>query len=115
MLKRKLKIPESLLNHVPSVPTCQNACVPAWYMCQRACVPTCQKHANFSCLRANVPYGVPMFQLGLPTCLKACQFFKRFFSRNTKWKFLYFFIIKKFYIILNIIGIHNKMYMIYRT
>ena len=33
---------------------------------------TCQR-AN---KRANVPYVVPMFQLGLPMCQIACQFFK---------------------------------------
>ena len=53
--------PESLLNHVAKradVPTCLRASV--------VYVPTglramCQKHADFSCLRANVPYDVPMF------------------------------------------------------
>ena len=53
-----------------------------------AYVPTCQKRANFSFSRANVPinvptyqranmlYGVPMFQIGVPTCETACQVFK---------------------------------------
>ena len=51
---------ESLLNRVPCVPY-----VPAWFTCQRALVLTCQKRANFSFLRTNVPINVP----------KACQFF----------------------------------------
>ena len=75
---------------------CQRACVPAWFKCQRACVPTCQKRAKFSFLSANVPKtcqrtirranvstwhtnmpnGVPIFQLGMPMCQRACQFFK---------------------------------------
>ena len=46
-------------------------------------MPTCQKHANFSFLRANVPYGVPIFQFGMPTCLKASQFFE-----NSSYKML---------------------------
>ena len=51
----------------------QQACVPVWFTCQYVCVPkACQKRANFSLLRANkranVPYGVPMFQLGVSTC-----------------------------------------------
>ena len=62
----------SLLNRVPSVPTCQRGL--------RANVPkTCQLFI-FMCQRANkranVPYGAPMFQIGVPTCQKACQFFK---------------------------------------
>ena len=45
---------------------------------------TCQKRANFSFLRANVPInvptcqhgkGVPIFQLGVLMCRKACPFF----------------------------------------
>ena len=76
--------------------TCQRASVPAWFTCQRACVLvwftgqragvlTCQKRANFSFLRANVSYrvplfylGVPIFQLGVPTFQMACQFLKYF-------------------------------------
>ena len=40
-----------------------------------ACVPTCQKRAKFLFLRAKVPYCVPLFYLGVPTCQMACQFF----------------------------------------
>ena len=51
---------------VPAWLKCQHACAPAWFTCQRACVPTCQKRANISFLRANVPINVP-------TCNAACQ------------------------------------------
>ena len=103
---------ESLLNRVPSVPTCQRACVPAWFTCQRACVPTCQKRANFSFLRANVPINVP-------TCHTTCECFKlacQRVKRRAKFsnipltkcygKFLYFIIKKKFYIMLDLIVIN---------
>ena len=62
----------SLLNRV--------TCVPVW--------STCQKRGNFLFLPTNVPKafqsfnlasqpakGVPNFQLGVPACQKACQFF----------------------------------------
>ena len=114
--------PESLLIHEPNVPTCQHdlrasvvyvptclrtSAVPT---CLCANVPkacqllmcTCQRairganvstwRADFSTWLANVPKDVPNFQ----ACL----------LRNAKSKFLYFIIIKKFYSILNIIGIH---------
>ena len=114
--------PESLLIHEPNVPTCQRdlrasvvyvptclrtSAVPT---CLCANVPkacqllmcTCQRairganvstwRADFSTWLANVPKDVPNFQ----ACL----------LRNAKSKFLYFIIIKKFYSILNIIGIH---------
>ena len=53
----------------------------------RACVPkacqllirTCQRairRANDFTWRENVPNAVTIFQLGVPTCQKACQFFK---------------------------------------
>ena len=70
---------------------CQCACVPAWFTCQRACmpkacqlltfympnVPTCyttsqcfnlacqraKRLANFSVWCANVPKGMPVFQI----------------------------------------------------
>ena len=47
----------------------------------RTNLPTCQKCANFSlCINVliNVPHGMLMFQLDVPTCQKACQFFKYF-------------------------------------
>ena len=78
------------------------ACVPTWSTCERACVvyvPTCLRAksvpsfhfymptwqitcqraircANVSTCHANVPNGVPIFQLGMPTCQRVCQFFK---------------------------------------
>ena len=51
---------KSLVNRVPSVATCQHTCV----------------LVRFTCQRAKVPYGVPMFQIGVPTWQKAWQFFK---------------------------------------
>ena len=102
------------------VPTCQRglyanvtrvnvpkACQPLIFTCQRA-----NK-------RANVSYGVPMFQLDPPTYQTTCKFFNLAcqrakihdtFSdiplRKCNGKFLYFIVIKKFYIILDIIVIH---------
>ena len=57
---------QSLLNRVPCVHACQRglrANVLAW------------QHAK-SDWRANVPNGVPIFQLGLPNWQKVCQFFE---------------------------------------
>ena len=44
----------------------ESLCVPMRLCASVVYVPTglremCQKHADFSCLRANVPYDVPMF------------------------------------------------------
>ena len=36
----------------------------------------CQKLANFSPWRANLPNGVSIFHFGMPMCQKACQIFK---------------------------------------
>ena len=61
---------------VPTWFTWQRAWVPAWFACQRACVPTshfyvptcqytCQRaiqRANVLTRRANLPYGVQVFQ-----------------------------------------------------
>ena len=49
-------------------------------------VPTCQKHANFSFLRAK---SMPIFQLGVPTRQKACQFFN--FACQTVCQFFNYF------------------------
>ena len=55
--------------------------VPAWQV-----LKTCQpliftyQHAN---KRVNAREGMPMFQLGVPTCKKVCQFFN-FVSQRTK-------------------------------
>ena len=67
------------------MPTCQRACVPAWITCQRA---------NFSFLRANVPYGVPMFHIGVATCQKACHVFKHS-SREMLREVSIFYYLKK--------------------
>ena len=58
------------------VPTWSSASVLACQRGLRVNVPACQKRANFSFLRANVPHGVLMFQIGVPKCQKTCQFFK---------------------------------------
>ena len=44
------------------------------------CVPTWQKRANISFLSANVVtcQRRAIFQIGVPTCQKACQFFNYF-------------------------------------
>ena len=97
--------------------TCQRASVvymPTWR------VSTCQKRANLSFLRVNVPINVPMchtaYQCFNQTTCKffnlACQrakihdTFSDIPLRKCNGKFLYFIVIKKFYIILDIIVIH---------
>ena len=64
------------------------ACQLLIFTCQRA-----NKLTNVSTWCLNVPNDVPIFQLDMPTCQKACQFFD-------------FIIIEKFYIILDIIDMH---------
>ena len=81
--------------------TFEHACVAAWYTCQRVCVPTCQKRANFSFLHANVPYGVPLFYLDVPTCQMVCQFFKHFCDQVLRMLSY-----KRLYILLDILVIH---------
>ena len=81
-------VPACLRARVVYVPTCLHASMV--YM------STCQKRASFSFLRANVAINVPtyytacqcfnlacqrandvpIFQLGVPTCQKACQFYR---------------------------------------
>ena len=80
--------------------------------CQRglhAKVPACQR-ANFSFLRANVPmnvpYGEPIFQLGVPTCQKVCQFFKHSSNEMLMGNFYTLLLYKEFYIILDIMVTH---------
>ena len=71
----RIYLQTSLLNRVPCV-----SCVPyvpAWSTCQRAYVLTCQKRANFSFLRANVPIIV----------LKTCQFFNLACQGAMAWQF----------------------------
>ena len=109
------------------------AYLPTLLRARAAYVPTCL-HANlseacqvliFTCQRtnkrANVPYGVPAFELGVsmsqlglsvfqlvgPACQKACQCFKHsFFEMLLEISILYYH--KKCYIILDIIVIHIK-------
>ena len=63
-----------------NVPACQRAkSVPVSHFYVSRCQWMCQRairRANVLAWRANVPNGVPIFQLGLPTCQKACQFFR---------------------------------------
>ena len=55
--------------YMPMWSRCQRACVPPWFTCQGAVyVPMCQKSANFSFLRANVP-------IIMPACHTSRQFF----------------------------------------
>ena len=78
------------------------ACVPAWFTCQRACVPkafqlranvlTCHTRANVLTWRANVPKGVPIFQV--------------FLLGNAKWNFCTLLLYRKFYILLDIVVIY---------
>ena len=90
---------------MPCVPTCQRGLRANMFACQRglranmpACqhaksvpssrfyVPTYQKacqrnkrRVNVSTWHANVPNGMRIFQLAVPTCQRACQFFKHSF------------------------------------
>ena len=64
------------------LPTCQKHANFSFFTCQRANkranVPMGQKYANFSTWRANLPKGVPFFQLRLPNGVPISQlFFKR--------------------------------------
>ena len=58
------------------------------YICQRV-----KQRAIVLTWRPNVPNGVPIFQLGVPMCQKACQFFKHF-SYQMLWEIsiLYYYI-----------------------
>ena len=98
----KLEFAKSRAKHayVPTWSACQRAYVPAWFTYQRASVPTCQKRANFSFLRANVPINVPMHHTACKCFKLACQRVKR---RATFSNIPHF---QKFYIILDIIVIH---------
>ena len=101
---------------MPSVPTCQHTCVPAWFTCQRACVLV-----RFTCQCACVPtshFYMLMHHTACQCFNLACQYFNLACQRAKRhvdfsnipltkcyWKFLYFIIIKKFYIICDIIVI----------
>ena len=60
--------------------------------------------------RANVTYGVPMFQLGVPTYQVARQFFKHSSYETLKEISMLYCYIKKFNILLDIIVYHMCMY-----
>ena len=75
--------------------------------CTNACVPTCQMHANFLLLRAKLPYGVPMFQLDVPTSHMVCQFFNLACQNLSQREIsILYYYIKRFYIMFDIIVIH---------
>ena len=89
--------------------------VPAYQLISVINVPTCLR-VSVSFLRAKVPNGVPMFQLGV--CQTACQFFNLGCQRarrradflniplnETREISILHYYIKKFYIILDIICI----------
>ena len=115
-----------------------HACMPMWSMCQiylcanMVYIPKClhvtviymsicQKHAYFSFLWANLPCGLPMSQLPLPTyqtlcqffslmmsmCQKAYQFFKHSYEMLREISILYYHM-KTFCIILDIIITYNS-------
>ena len=86
-----------LSRQLGNVPTCLRANVPK--VCQLL-VFTCQR-AN---KRAKVPCDVPMFQLCVPTCQKACQFSKNFSYEMLKEISILYYFIKN--VILDIIVIH---------
>ena len=100
----------SLLNRMPIVATCQSGTRATVLACQhglRTIVPAASAIYVPTCLRANVPFGVPMlqlgawranvqndvpiFQLGKPTCQKAYQFFKHsFYEMLRKISIIYY-------------------------
>ena len=84
------------------VPTCLRANEPK--ACQLL-IFTCQRVIQRAIVlfqRANVPNGVPIFQLDVPTC----QFFQTFLLRSAKGNFYTLLLHKKLYILLDIIVIH---------
>ena len=98
------------------VPTCSRTSVVYVPMCLHANVPKAGQILIYTCQRpnkrANMPYGVPMFKLDVPTCQTVCQFFNLACQRAkrranfsnisfTKISILYYYI-KKFYILLDI-------------
>ena len=89
---------ESSLNRVPYV-----LCVPAWSTCPRGNVPinvpTCKRHPIIqlgvpkACqlfnLASQIAKAVSIFQLGVSTCQKGCEFFN-FACQNAYIFFIYF-------------------------
>ena len=86
-LRKRLR-KQSLLNRAPSMSMCQLGLCANMLACQRglcAKVPTCwcglcAKVTVCRCVNncGNVSYGL-MFQIGMQTCKKACQFLKHSF------------------------------------
>ena len=73
--------------NVVYVPTCLRASVVYVSRCLLTNVPKAsqlliftwqraKRRTNVSTWRANMPNGVPIFQLGVQSCQRACQFFK---------------------------------------
>ena len=98
-------------------------CVPSWSTCPRAImsinVPTCQRCANYSTWRANVPMACQFLNLGCQRAkwrgnflfwrdnvLKYVLDFQTFLLRNAKGNFYTLLLYKKFYVVLDIIVIH---------
>ena len=100
-------------------------CLPAWSMCQCSCLPaflrdivlyvtTCQVRSNFSFLRTNVTNlpsairhanvstwraNVPILELGVPTCMKAYQFFQHVsYEMLKEISMLYYYIKNSLYL-----------------
>ena len=97
--------------------------MPSWSTCPRAImsinVPTCQRCANYSTWRANVPIACQFLNLGCQRAkwrgnflfrrdnvLKYVLDFQTFLLRNAKGNFYTLLLYKKFYIILDIKVIH---------
>ena len=112
-----------LLNCVPCEPVCQHGLRATVFACQHGLhpnMPVCQRvkasqllimyqHAN---KRAYVPYDVPIclkgvtiFQLGVSTCIKTCQFFKYSSYEMLRKSLYYYYYIKNLTLCL-IIVIH---------
>ena len=110
MWKWQCEFAESLLNHMSSLPMCQRGlranvlAASVVYVLTCLCVnlPKAWQLLIFTYQRANkranVPYGVPMFQLGMPTC------------QHSPYKMLreifILYYCKKFYIITDIVVKH---------
>ena len=119
MWKWQCEFAGSLLNRMSSLPTCQRglranvlaASVVYVLTCFCANLPKACQLLIFTYQRSNkratVPYGVPMFQLGMPTCqmvfqcfnlacqrLKRCANFSNIPLTKCYGKFLYFIIVK---------------------
>ena len=118
---------ESLVNRVPCEPACQRGLRANVLACQRrlygnvpkACqllIFTCQRvkktsqcakrRASISTWRTNMLNGVPIFQFGVPTRQRACQFLKHSSYEMLREISILNYYNKKLYIILDIILIH---------